>query len=332
LGVPHTPTNTDPVRLYLQDIGRVDLLTQEQELTLARLVQRREQLLREGDPDKDQPGKDEPGKDELADKERRLTLHRGKRAKERMIQANLRLVVSVAKKYQRRGMDLLDLVQEGTLGLERAVERFDPTRGFRFSTYAYWWIRQGITRALASQSRTIRLPVHITEKLNRIKRAQRELSARLGRLPCVAEIAQELNLSEALIRETLLQLPKPVSLEARVGKEHDMQLGDLLEDGHSTPEQELAREQLHNDLEALLEDLSSREAEVIRQRFGLVDDTPRSLTEIGAAMQLSRERVRQIESRALLKLRQPQNRCRVKDYLGSLDQPKESGLKRSHYA
>ena len=292
----------------------MDLLTQEQELTLARLVQRREQLLREGDPDKD-----ELGKDELADKERRLTLHRGKRAKERMIQANLRLVVSVAKKYQRRGMDLLDLVQEGTLGLERAVERFDPTRGFRFSTYAYWWIRQGITRALASQSRTIRLPVHITEKLNRIKRAQRELSARLGRLPCVAEIAQELNLSEALIRETLLQLPKPVSLEARVGKEQDMQLGDLLEDGHGTPEQELAREQLHNDLEALLEDLSSREAEVIRQRFGLVDDTPRSLTEIGAAMQLSRERVRQIESRALLKLRQPQNRCRVKDYLGSLD-------------
>jgi len=312
--VPHTPTSTDPVRLYLQDIGRVDLLTQEQELTLARLVQRREQLLREGDPDKD-----EPGKDELADKERRLTLHRGKRAKERMIQANLRLVVSVAKKYQRRGMDLLDLVQEGTLGLERAVERFDPTRGFRFSTYAYWWIRQGITRALASQTRTIRLPVHITEKLNRIKRAQRELSARLGRLPCVAEIAQELNLSEALIRETLLQRPKPVSLEARVGKEHDMQLGDLLEDGHGTPEQELAREQLHNDLEALLEDLSSREAEVIRQRFGLIDDTPRTLTEIGAAMQLSRERVRQIESRALLKLRQPQNRCRVKDYLGSLD-------------
>ena len=310
--MPHTPASTDPVRLYLQDIGRVDLLTQEQELTLARLVQQRERLLNEG-----APGEGEPG--ELDANERRLALHRGKRAKERMIQANLRLVVSVAKKYQRRGMDLLDLVQEGTLGLERAVERYDPTRGFRFSTYAYWWIRQGITRALASQSRTIRLPVHITEKLNRIKRAQRELSARLGRLPCVTEIARELNLSEAMIRETLLQLPKPVSLEGRVGKEHDTRLGDLLEDSHVTPEQELAREQLHNDLEALLADLSSREAEVIRQRFGLEDDTPRTLTEIGAAMHLSRERVRQIESQALLKLRQPQNRCRVKDYLGSLD-------------
>ena len=310
--MPHTPANTDPVRLYLQDIGRVDMLTQEQELTLARLVQQRERLLHEGEP-----GEGEPG--ELDANARRLALHRGKRAKERMIQANLRLVVSVAKKYQRRGLDLLDLVQEGTLGLERAVERYDPTRGFRFSTYAYWWIRQGITRALASQSRTIRLPVHITEKLNRIKRAQRELSARLGRLPCVTEIARELHLSEAMIRETLLQLPKPVSLEGQVGKEHDTRLGDLLEDSHVTPEQELAREQLHNDLEALLADLSSREAEVIRQRFGLEDDTPRSLTEIGAAMHLSRERVRQIESQALLKLRQPQNRCRVKDYLGSLD-------------
>jgi RNA polymerase nonessential primary-like sigma factor len=315
--VPHTRANTDPVRLYLQDIGRVDMLTQEQELTLARLVQQRERLLHEGKPGEGEPEESEPG--ELDANERRLALHRGKRAKERMIQANLRLVVSVAKKYQRRGLDLLDLVQEGTLGLERAVERYDPTRGFRFSTYAYWWIRQGITRALASQSRTIRLPVHITEKLNRIKRAQRELSARLGRLPCVTEIARELHLSEAMIRETLLQLPKPVSLEGQVGKEHETRLGDLLEDSHITPEQELAREQLHNDLEALLADLSSREAEVIRQRFGLEDDTPRSLTEIGAAMHLSRERVRQIESQALLKLRQPQNRCRVKDYLGSLD-------------
>jgi RNA polymerase nonessential primary-like sigma factor len=307
LRLPNPSAITDPVRLYLQDIGRVDLLSQEEELTLARLVQRRERLLQDGaEPD-------------LGPAERRQALHRGKRAKERMIQANLRLVVAVAKKYQRRGMDLLDLVQEGTLGLERAVERYDPTRGFRFSTYAYWWIRQGITRAIASQSRTIRLPVHITEKLNRINRAQRELTARLGRSPTVAEIARDLDLSAVVVRHTLLQVPRPVSLEGRVGKDQDTQLGDLLEDSHSTPEQELTREQLHDDLEALLEELNSREAEVIRQRFGLEDDRPRTLTEIGAALHLSRERVRQIESRALLKLRQPQNRCRVKDYLGSLD-------------
>ena len=305
--LPNPSAITDPVRLYLQDIGRVDLLSQEEELTLARLVQRRERLLQDGaEPD-------------LGPAERRQALHRGKRAKERMIQANLRLVVAVAKKYQRRGMDLLDLVQEGTLGLERAVERYDPTRGFRFSTYAYWWIRQGITRAIASQSRTIRLPAHITEKLNRINRAQRELTARLGRSPTVAEIARDLDLSAMVVRHTLLQVPRPVSLEGRVGKDQDTQLGDLLEDSHSTPEQELTREQLHDDLEALLEELNSREAEVIRQRFGLEDDRPRTLTEIGAALHLSRERVRQIESRALLKLRQPQNRCRVKDYLGSLD-------------
>ena len=305
--LPNPSAITDPVRLYLQDIGRVDLLSQEEELTLARLVQRRERLLQDGaEPD-------------LGPAERRQALHRGKRAKERMIQANLRLVVAVAKKYQRRGMDLLDLVQEGTLGLERAVERYDPTRGFRFSTYAYWWIRQGITRAIASQSRTIRLPAHITEKLNRINRAQRELTARLGRSPTVAEIARDLDLSAVVVRHTLLQVPRPVSLEGRVGKDQDTQLGDLLEDSHSTPEQELTREQLHDDLEALLEELNSREAEVIRQRFGLEDDRPRTLTEIGAALHLSRERVRQIESRALLKLRQPQNRCRVKDYLGSLD-------------
>ena len=313
------------MRLYLQDIGRVNLLTQEEELTLARLVQNRERLLRlrSGGSEAEQNAASRQAwaaQAGLSPSQLRQALHRGHRARERMIQANLRLVVAVAKKYQRRGLDLLDLVQEGSLGLERAVERFDPTRGFRFSTYAYWWIRQGITRAIASQSRTIRLPVHITEKLNRLRRAQRELAARLGRPPRLMELAAELEMSEQAVRLILLQIPRPVSLEGRVGRELDTELGDLLEDGHATPEQELAREQLHQELEALLADLNGREARVIRERFGLDDDTPRTLSEIGASMQLSRERVRQIESRALLKLRQPQNRCRVRDYLGSIDE------------
>ncbi|MFM9088092.1 MAG: sigma-70 family RNA polymerase sigma factor [Cyanobium sp.] len=299
--------STDLVRLYLQEIGRVPLLSQEEELTLARQVQQRERLLTDA------------GGQRLEEKERRLVLHRGHRARERMIQANLRLVVAVAKKYQGRGLELLDLVQEGSLGLERAVERFDPTRGFRFSTYAYWWIRQGITRALACQSRTIRLPVHITEKLNRIRRAQRQLGARLSRPATLAELAAEVNLGEEQVRHTLLQLVRPVSLEGTVGSHHDTALGDLVEDPHPTPEQELSRTQLHADLEALLAELAGHEAQVLRQRFGLDDDTPQTLSQIGARLRLSRERVRQIESSALRKLRQPQNRCRVRDYLGSLD-------------
>ncbi len=324
-------SGTDPVRRYLQEIGRVDLLTQEEELSLARLVQKREQLLQRRSAEERSSHLGEQGQEagpglgawaercDLAAAELRRCLHQGRRAKERMLQANLRLVVAVAKKYQQRGLELLDLVQEGTLGLERAVERFDPTRGFRFSTYAYWWIRQGVTRAIACQSRTIRLPVHITEKLNRIRRAQRELTARLCRSPSVSELARELDLSEAAVRLTLQRQPRPVSLDVRVGRDQETQLGDLLEDGHATPEQTLAREQLHDDMEALLGELSSREALVLRQRYGLEDDTPRTLTEIGEHLHLSRERVRQIESRALLKLRQPCQRSRIRDYLTSPD-------------
>jgi len=291
----------------------VQLLSPEEELLLARQVQRRERLLQQAGA-----GGDTTLDAAMDAAERRQILHQGRRAKERMVQANLRLVVSVARKYQQRGLELLDLIQEGSLGLERAVERFDPTRGFRFSTYAYWWIRQSISRALASQSRTIRLPVHIGDKLNRIRRVQRQLRASLGRDATIAELAARTDLSEDAVRRSLDQLPQTISLDSRVGPDHDTALVELLEDPHPGAEERLALSQLQEAVKAVLQELNGREAEVIRERFGLGGHTPQTLSEVGERLQLSRERVRQIETRALIKLRQHQHRCKLRDHLASL--------------
>ena len=295
------PVDGDLVRSYLRDIGRVPLLTHEQEITLGRQVQ---ELMRLEETEQElemRAGGQKPSASEWASAAGlspallKRKLASGRRAKERMVAANLRLVVSVAKKYTKRNMELLDLIQEGTIGLVRGVEKFDPTRGYKFSTYAYWWIRQGITRAIAEKSRTIRLPIHITETLNKLKKGQRELSQELGRTPTLSELAESVELPEEEVKDLLCRARQPVSLETKVGDGEDTELLDLLQADGTLPAESVDGECLRGDMRALLEQLPELQRSVLTMRYGIDVEEPMSLTGIGRILGMSRDRIRNLE-------------------------------------
>jgi RNA polymerase primary sigma factor len=304
-----TSASTDLVRVYLREIGRVPLLTAVDEVDLARRVEAgvfaAERLVTGSPPSTELAG--ELGQVAAA----------GERAKRQIIEANLRLVVSIAKRYAGRGLPFLDLIQEGNLGLIRAVEKFDYTKGYKFSTYASWWIRQAVSRAVADQARTIRIPVHMVETVNRILRTQRMLVQVLGREPTAAEIAERVDLPEQRVSEIRRLAMEPVSLHSPVGEEDGSELGDLIEDSESVPPPDLVSAgMLQSHVAAVLGSLGEREREVVRMRYGLVDGEPRTLEEVGRAFGVTRERVRQIEAKSLAKLRHPHLSAQLRDYLG----------------
>ncbi|MFZ4516328.1 MAG: RNA polymerase sigma factor RpoD [Acidimicrobiia bacterium] len=297
----------DPIRMYLKEIGKVPLLTGEQEVTLAKRIEAgvgaSEAMTGTGLSSEEAAG--------LAAVERD-----GELAKKQLVEANLRLVVSIAKRYVGRGMGLLDLVQEGNLGLIRAVEKFDYTKGFKFSTYATWWIRQAITRAIADQARTIRIPVHMVETMNKVLRTQRQMLQELGREPTVEEIAAKVELTPDRVRDIQRIAQEPVSLESPVGEEDDSSLSDFVEDPQAiAPATAAARALLTEAIEEALEELNDRERLVVRLRFGLDDGQVRTLEEVGKEFGVTRERIRQIESKTLAKLRHPTRAQRLRDYL-----------------
>lgn len=296
------------VRVYLQEIGQFPLLTSDQEITYGRQVQQMI-AIEQHKQELSQQLHRQPTSAELAnfvnksEAEVNQILQLGQRAKQKMIVANLRLVVSIAKKYQRRNLEFLDLVQEGAIGLQRGVEKFDPNRGYKLSTYAYWWISQAITRAIAEKSRTVRLPIHVNEKLSQIKKAQRELFQTLGRRATVTEIAQKLDMEPSQIREYLSAASGTVSLDLRVGDNQDTELSELLSDEGISPNELITQELLRQDLNDLLASLKPVQREVLILRFGLLDNQERSLAQIGEKLNVSRERVRQIQQQAMTALR-----------------------------
>ncbi|OGD86597.1 RNA polymerase sigma factor RpoD [Candidatus Curtissbacteria bacterium RBG_16_39_7] len=271
---------SDPVRMYLREIGRVNLLTYDDEVDLAKRVEKGE-----------------------------------KAAKNKLITANLRLVVSIAKKYVNRGLTLLDLIQEGNIGLTRAVEKYDWRRGYKFSTYATWWIRQAITRAIADQARTIRIPVHMVETINKFSRISRRLMQELGREPTPEEVGVEMEIDADKVREIIKVSQEPTSLETPVGEEEDSHLGDFIPTTEPAPEERASEELLKKDIEGVLSSLTPREAKVIELRFGLKDGRQRTLEEVGREFNVTRERIRQIEAKALRKLRHPSRAKLLRDYL-----------------
>ena len=304
----------DSVRSYLRDIGRIPLLEHDEEILLGRQVQR----LMELKEMKESLSLDNEGLAEALEvpiKQIRRELRDGEKAKEKMVTANLRLVVSVAKKYTKRNMELLDIIQEGTIGLVRGVEKFDPGRGYKFSTYAYWWIRQGITRAIAEKSRAIRLPIHVTENLNKLKKAQRELSQLKGEMPNVAELSEYLGLTVDEIKDLMCKARQPTSLEIKIGENRDTALIDLLEDETQLPDMLLEQQFIKEDIREMISELPEMQGAVIAMRYGIGDEVlePMSMTAIGQVLNMSRDRVRTLEHKGLKALRDKSNM--VNDYL-----------------